>query len=328
MKAVILNGFGHRDVLQVGNVDTPEIKPRQVLIKVKATSINRADITQRQGNYPAPPGESEILGLEAAGVVESVGPDVEGWKKGDRVMSLVAGGGYAEYAAAYAEHLIPIPQSISFEEAACISEVYITAFLNIFRIGGLKDTETALIHGATGGIGTAAMQLCKILTPGARIIVTASSGKVDRAKEMGADLVIDYKKDDFTKRVKAYTEDKGVNLILDHIGAAYLSRNMDSLAIGGRLVLIGVLGGTTTEINLAHIMVNRQQIIGSVLRARPVKEKGEIVSHFIKTVLPYLADRTIGPVIFKTLPIDEVAEAHRIMEENLHFGNIVLTMDS
>jgi putative PIG3 family NAD(P)H quinone oxidoreductase len=324
MKAVILDGFGGREVLGIGEIETPTIKPGQVLIKVEATSINRADITQRQGNYPAPPGESEILGLEAAGIVEAVGPGVDGWKKGDRVMSLVAGGGYAEYAAAYAEHLIPIPESISFEEAACISEVYITAFLNIFRIGGLKDTETVLIHGATGGIGTAAMQLCKMLTPDAKIFVTASSGKVERVKEMGADLAINYKEEDFTERVQEYTDQKGVDLILDHIGAGYLTRNMNALAIGGRLVVIGVLGGTTAEINLASLMVKRQRIIGSVLRARPVKEKGDIVSHFIKAVLPRLADRTIGPVIFKTLPLEDVAEAHRIMEDNRHFGNIVL----
>ena len=327
MKAVILDGFGDREVLRIGTVDTPELKQGQVLIKVEATSVNRADITQRQGNYPPPPGESEILGLEAAGVLETVGPDVDGWKNGDRVMSLVAGGGYAEYAAAYAEHLIPIPESISFEAAACISEVYITAFLNIFRIGGLKNTETVLIHGATGGIGTAAIQLCKILTPDAKIFVTASSGKVDRVKEMGADLAINYKEEDFTERVQEYTDKKGVDLIIDHIGADYLSRNMNALAIGGRLVVIGVLGGATTEINLAHLMVKRQQIIGSVLRARPVKEKGDIVSHFNQAVLPSLADQTIGPVIFKSLPLEDVAEAHRIMEENRHFGKIVLKME-
>jgi len=328
MKAVILDGFGDRDVLRIGTVETPVLKPGQVLIKVKATSVNRADITQRQGNYPPPPGESEILGLEAAGVVEAVGPDVDGWKKGDRVMSLVAGGGYAEYAAAYAKHLIPVPEAISYEEAACISEVYITAFLNIFRIGGLKNTEAVLIHGATGGIGTAAIQLCKILTPGAKILVTASSAKVARVKEMGADLAIDYREEDFTERVLEYTGKVGVDLILDHIGADYLTRNMNALSIGGRLVVIGLLGGAATEINLARLMVNRQQIIGSVLRARPVKEKGDIVSHFNQAVLPSLADRSIGPVIFKTYPLEDVAEAHRTMEENRHFGKIVLRMET
>ncbi len=324
MKAVVLNGYGGREVLAVGDVEPPPLKPRQVLIKVEATSVNRADITQRQGNYPPPPGESDILGLEAAGVVDAVGSQVSAWKKGDRVMSLVAGGGYAEYAAAYADHLIAVPESISFEEAACICEVYITAFLNIFRIGGLKDSETILIHGATGGIGTAGIQLCRLLTPDAGIIATASSEKLDRVQSLGADRVIDYKKEDFAEKILEHTEHKGVNLILDHIGAAYLNRNLKSLSIGGRLVIIGVLGGTTTEINLAHLMVKRQQIIGSVLRARPVDEKADIVSRFTRTVLPKLADRTIGPVIYQTLPLDEVAEAHRILEENRHFGKIVL----
>ncbi len=324
MKAVILDGYGGREVLKIGEVETPALKSGQVLIKVEATSINRADIAQRQGNYPPPPGESEILGLEAAGVIEAVGPKVSGWKIGDRVMSLVAGGGYAEYAAAYADHLIAVPDAVSFEEAACICEVYITAFLNIFRIGGLHNSETVLIHGATGGVGTAGIQLCRILTPYAKIFATASSGKLDRVKSLGAHRVIDYRKEDFTEKIHQYTDKKGVHLILDHIGGEYLSRNMKSLAIGGRLVLIGVLGGSTTEINLAHLMVKRQRIIGSVLRARPVQEKGDIVSHFIEAVLPKLADRTISPIIYKTFPIDDVAEAHRTMEENVHFGKIVL----
>lgn len=327
MKAVLMSGFGGVDVLSVGEAPMPVPAEGQVLVKVHATSINRPDLVQREGKYPPPAGDSEILGLEVAGTVESVGPGVEGWAAGDRVLSLVGGGGYAEYAVAYASHLMRIPESMSFEEAACVCESYITAFLNVFLIGGLKDGNTAILHGGGGGVNTAAIQLCRALAPNAKLIVTAAPEKMERVRALGADLVIDYKSTpDFSEAVKEFTNKKGVDVILDHVGAKYLAPNMSSLGYAGRLVVIGVTSGIKAELNLAVMMVKRQQIIGSVLRSRPVKDKGAIVAEFAKTALPKFADRTIVPIIEKTFPIGQAAEAHRMMEEDRHFGKIVLNI--
>ena len=325
MKAVQLDGFGGVEVLRVGEAERPVPAENQVLIKVMATSINRPDLVQREGKYPPPPGDSEILGLQVAGVVAEVGPKVSQWKAGDRVMSLVGGGGYAEYAVAYANHLMPIPESMSFAEAACVCESYITAFLNVFMIGDLQDGQTAILHGGGGGVNTAALQLAKALTPNAKLIVTAHPSKMERVKEFGADLVIDYTQTpDFTDVVKEFTNKKGVDVILDHVGAKYLAPNMNSLGYKGRLVIIGVISGIKAELNLALMMVKRQQIIGSVLRSRPVSEKGEIVAEFTRRALPKFADRSIVPIIEKTFSIDDVVEAHRMMDEDRHFGKIVL----
>jgi len=325
MKAVLLDGFGGLEVLKVGEVPQLEPGEGQVLVKVMATTINRPDLVQREGKYPPPPGDSEILGLEVAGVIEAMGPGVTGWQKGERVMSLVGGGGYAEYAVAYASHLMRIPDTMSFEEAACVCESYITAFLNVFMIGGLKDNNTTILHGGGGGVNTAGIQLCKALVPNTRIIVTAHPSKIDRVKQLGADLVVDFTTTpDFSEAVKEFTSKKGVDVILDHVGAKYLAPNMNSLGYAGRLVIIGVISGIKAELNLALMMVKRQQIIGSVLRSRPVKDKGEIVAEFTKTALPRFADRTIVPIIEKVFPLDQVVEAHRMMEEDKHFGKIVL----
>ena len=328
MKAVLLNGFGGREMLAIGEVPRPSPGENQLLVKVMATSVNRPDIIQRQGHYPPPKGESDILGLEVAGTIEQIGRGVSGWKIGDRVMGLVAGGGYAEYALAYAAHLIPIPDSMSFEQAACICETYITAFLNIFMIGGFQDGESALLHGGGGGVNTAAIQLCQTLTPNAKIVVTASAQKIERVKELGAHLVINYQEQDFAEEIKGYTAGQGVNLILDHVGAKYLAPNMAALAVEGRLVVIGVIGGAKAELNLALMMVKRQRIIGSVLRSRPVAQKGKITAEFANTVVPKLADGTIAPLISATFALDEVAEAHEMMETSKHFGKIVLRVGS
>jgi len=325
MKAVLMEGFGGLEVLKVGEAERPSPAEGQVLVKVKATSINRPDLVQREGKYPPPPGDSVILGLEVAGVIEELGPGVTGWQKGERVMSLVGGGGYAEYAVAYASHLMRIPESMSFEEAACVCESSITAFLNVFMIGGLKDNNTTILHGGGGGVNTAAIQLCKALVPNTRIIATASPAKMPKVKELGADLVIDFTTTpDFSEAVKEFTNKKGVDVILDHVGAKYLAPNMNSLGYAGRLVIIGVISGIKAELNLALMMVKRQQIIGSVLRSRPVRDKGEIVAEFTKTALPKFADRTIVPIIEKVFTIDQVVDAHRMMEEDKHFGKIVL----
>jgi putative PIG3 family NAD(P)H quinone oxidoreductase len=325
MKAVLMEGFGGVEVLRIGEAEKPSAGEGQVLVKVFATSVNRPDLVQREGKYPPPPGDSEILGLEVAGTIEELGAGVSGWNVGERVMTLVGGGGYAEYAVAYAGHLMAIPESMSFEEAACVCESYITAFLNVFMIGELKDRQTAILHGGGGGVNTAAIQLSKALTPNAKLIVTAHPSKMERVKELGADLVNDFTQNpDFTEVVKEFTGKKGVDLILDHVGAKYLAPNMNSLGYKGRLVVIGVTGGIKAELNLALMMVKRQQIIGSVLRSRPVAEKGEIVAEFTRRALPRFADRTVVPIIEKVFTIDQVVDAHRMMEEDKHFGKIVL----
>ena len=325
MKAVLLDGFGGLEVLKVGDAERPKPAENQVLVKVMATTVNRPDLVQREGKYPPPPGDSDILGLEVSGVIEELGPGVSGWKPGDRVISLVGGGGYAEYAVAYANHLMPIPDSMSFEEAACVCESYITAFLNIFMIGEFRDGQTAILHGGGGGVNTAGIQLCRALTPACKLIVTTSREKMDRVKQLGADFLVDFRETpDFTEVVKEFTNKKGVDLILDHIGAKYLAPNMNSLAYKGKLVIIGVTSGIKAELNLALMMVKRQQIIGSVLRSRPVSEKGEIVAEFTRRALPKFADRTIIPQIEKVFTLDQVVDAHRMMEEDRHFGKIVL----
>ncbi len=325
MKALLMDGFGGVDVLKIGEAARPVPAEGQVLVKVVATTVNRPDLVQREGKYPPPPGDSEILGLEVAGTIEEIGAGVEGWQLGQRVMSLVGGGACAEYAVAYASHLMPIPEGVSFEEAACICESYITAFSNIFMIGGLQNKNSVIIHGGGGGVNTAGIQLCKALVPDTKIIVTSHPSKMERVKELGADLVIDFTTTpDFSEAVKEFTNKKGVDLILDHVGAKYLSPNMNSLGYAGRLVIIGIISGIKAELNLALMMVKRQQIIGSVLRSRPVKDKAAIVAEFTKTALPKFADRTIVPIIEKVFPLEQVVEAHRMMEEDKHFGKIVL----
>jgi putative PIG3 family NAD(P)H quinone oxidoreductase len=327
MKAVLLDGFGGPEVLKIAKTAKPAPAEGQVLIKVAATSVNRADIMQREGHYPPPKGDSEIPGLEVAGIIEEIGPGVASYQCGDRVMSLVGGGGYAQYAVAYADHLITIPETMSFESAACVCESYITAFLNIFRIGGFKDGQVVLVHGGGGGVNTAAIQLCRKLVPNARVVVTASAGKIERVRQLGVDLVINYQEEDFAEAVKAFTGKKGADVILDHIGANYLALNMKALAVGGTLVIIGIMSGAKAELNLALMMVKRQRIIGSVLRSRPVAEKRGIVADFTRTVMPKFSDRTILPIIYQTYTLEDVAEAHRTMEHSKHFGKIVLTVD-
>ncbi len=307
-----------------GDTDTPAPKAGQVLIKVAATSVNRPDIMQREGSYGPPPGDSEIMGLEVAGTVEKLGQGVTDWQPGQRVMALIGGGGYAEYAVAHAGHMMPIPENMSFEQAACVCETYLTAYLNLFLLAGLKDGETVLLHGGGGGVNTAAIHLCKQLVPDATIVVTASTGKIQRVEALGAHHVIDYRTQSFAEQVKQITSGKGVDVILDHIGADYLSHNMKSLAVYGRLLAIGVMSGIKAELNLALMMVKRQQIIGSVLRPRPVDEKAEIIAAFAAATLDHMATGSIVPLVSDVFPLDQVAEAHREMEASTHFGKIVL----
>jgi NADPH2:quinone reductase len=324
MKAVLLDGFGGPEILKLGEAETPVPGPGQVRIKVAATSVNRPDIVQRQGNYPAPPGESEILGLEVAGVIDAVGPDVIGLAPGSRVMALVGGGAYAEYTLAHAGHVILLPAALSFEQAACICETYITAYLNLFMGAGLANGETVLLHGGGGGVNTAAIQLVQNLTPDSPIVVTASPGKLERVRALGAHCVIDYRGQDFATALKGFGKGSA-DVILDHIGGPYLAQNLKALSIGGRLLIIGIMGGAKAELNLGALMVRRQRIIGSVLRPRPVAEKAAIIAEFTRTVMPLFERGTIAPLIDRVYPLARVAEAHAAMEASQHFGKIVLT---
>ena len=324
MRAVLLEEFGGPQVMRVGQAADPVLRTGQVLIRVMATSVNRPDIIQRQGSYPPPPGDPDILGLEVAGVIEQTGSAAGGWKVGDRVMTLVGGGGYAELVSAYASHLIAIPESMTFTEAACVCETYITAYLNLFMLGELQNGEVALLHGGGGGVCTAAIQLCLALTPQTTIIVTASTGKLERVGAQGAHRVIDYKTEEFSEQVLQFTNKNGVDIILDHIGGPYLPGNMKSLAVGGRLIEIGVMGGPRAELNIALLMVKRQRVIGSVLRPRPVDEKAQITQAFTRRVLPLFADRTIVPLVHQVYKLEQVQQAHQAMEAGTHFGKIVL----
>ncbi|KJS30636.1 MAG: NADPH:quinone oxidoreductase [Desulfatitalea sp. BRH_c12] len=326
MKAIVLHGFGGPETMAIGEMPLPEPGMGQLRVRVVATSVNRADTVQRRGLYPPPPGESEILGLEVAGVVDAIGDGVGRWQTGDRVMGLVAGGGYAEYALMYAEHAMVIPESLTFEEAAAVPEVYITAFLNLFRIAQVQDGQTVLLHGGGGGVNTAAIQLCRALRSDCRIAVTASAGKIERVRALGADRVIDYRQQDFVGEIKEFTGGSGADVILDHIGASYLAKNLSVLGVGGRLVIIGLMGGAVAEINLGLLMVKRQRVIGSVLRALPVAEKADITNDFVAQVVPLLQRRAIAPLIHRVFPLHAAAQAHEEMESGRHFGKIVLAV--
>ena len=326
MKAITLRDFGGPEMMELSDISTPSPIDNQILVRVNATSVNRPDVIQRQGNYPPPPGDSEVLGLEVAGKIDSIGSSVTRFKPGDRVVALVGGGGYAEYALALEGHTMSIPESVSFEQAACICETYITAYLNLFMFGEVKGKKSVLIHGGGGGVATAAIQLCKALSPETEIIVTASSTKLDRVREQGADHVIDYREQEFADEIRRITDKRGVDVILDHIGAKYLESNMKSLALSGTLMLIGVMGGIKAELNLATMMVKRQRIIGSVLRSRPVAEKAAIIAKFEAAVMPLIASGEVTPLVDATFPLAEAAAAHTMMEQGGHFGKIVLTM--
>jgi NADPH:quinone reductase len=324
MKAVLPDGPGDPGRLRLGDVEVPVPGAGQVLIRVAATSVNRPDLLQREGRYPPPPGASEILGLEAAGTVAALGAQVSGLETGERVMALLGGGGYAEYAVADAAHTMPIPEPLSFEQAACVCETYITAYMNLFLGAALAGGETVLIHGGAGGVGTAAIQLCAALVPKSTLFTTASGARADHLRGLGATTVIDYRQQDFSAIVLGETGNRGADVILDHIGARYLTANLKTLAIDGRLALIGVMGGAKAEIHLGQLLVRRQRLIGSVLRSRPAEQKSAIIRSFSEAVLPLFADRRIAPVIERVLPLSEAAEAHRAMERGGHFGKFVL----
>lgn len=323
MRAIVVEEPGDEDQLRIGETPAPPLTPGALRLRVAATAVNRADLLQRQGLYPPPPGASDVLGLECAGVVVEVAEGVDGWSVGDRAMALLAGGGYAEEVVVHAGSAMPIPDELESVEAAAIPEVFLTVFLNVFELGRLEPGGAALVHGGGSGIGTAAIQLVK--EAGASVLVTAGSDeKCARCLELGADVAVNYRSGDFVAAAVAATEGRGVDVVLDSIGASYLEKNLAALAVGGRLVLIGLMGGAVAELNLGQLLMRRLQVMGSTLRARSPEEKAEIVSRFLARFGPALSQGRIRPVVDRVLPLESAAEAHRLIKASEHFGKVVL----
>lgn len=315
MYGIVVNN--HR-ALVLEDVPRPELGPNDLRIAVRATAVNRADLLQRAGHYPPPPGASPLLGLECAGIVTELGTNVVGWKPGDRAMALLPGGGYAEEVVVHAGSAMHVPHALTDEEAAAIPEVFLTAFLNLFLLARVREGESVLLHGGGSGVGTAATTLLKLAH--ARVFVTAGSAeKCAQCLAHGADIAINYREEDFVEKAR------GVNVILDHIGARYLARDLDALAIDGRIVIIGTMGGERiTKLDVSRVLMKRAQIIGSTLRARTVEEKASIVRAFIDRFGAELEAGRIRPVIHEVLPLARAEDAHDLMEASEHFGKIVL----
>lgn len=323
MKAIIVKTDQEDRVLSWEEAPDPTYGPEEVLVDIHAAALNRADLMQRAGNYPPPPGAPDILGLEMAGQIAAVGDKVSGWQAEDRVCALLPGGGYAERVAVPARMLMPLPDEWSFEQGAAVPEVFLTAFVNLFMEAGLQSGETVLIHGGASGVGTAAIQLAR--EAGCRVFITAGTDeKTARCETLGAELAINYKAEDFAERIEAYTDGAGVDVILDMVGAAYLERNLRLLRLRGRLVFISLLSGATTEINLGALMGRRLRLIGSVLRSRSLAEKVEIKEGFMARFWPQLVDGVIHPIIDSVYPVAEADEAHQYMAENRNIGKIIL----
>ncbi len=323
MRAILVDTQQEGRPLVWQETDDPVCGPDEVLVEVYATALNRADLAQRAGNYPPPPGASEILGLEMAGRIVHLGANVRGWQVGDGVCALLAGGGYAQRVAVPAAMLMPIPRGWSFEEAAALPEVFFTAFVNLYMDAGLQPGEVVLVHGGASGVGTAAIQLARA-TANPILVTAGTPEKVARCRELGASLAIHYREEDFVARVREYTGGDGVDVILDMVGAAYWTRNLDLLRLKGRLVIIATLGGAEATVHLGTLMRKRLRVIGSVLRSRSLAEKVEIKQRFMERFWPLLEAGIIKPVIDSVYLIQEANAAHQRMANNQNIGKIVL----
>lgn len=325
MRAVVVDHPGEADALRVAEVPDPIAAADEVLIRVVSAGVNRADLLQRRGFYPPPPGAPDTLGLEVAGVVQAVGDTAHGWSPGDRVMALIEGGGYAELARARATQTVRVPDHLALLDMGGVPEVFITAYDNLFTRARLQAGEALLIHGGAGGVGTAAIQLAH--ARGCRVIVTAgSAAKVLACLELGADGGINYNTEDFVVRALDETGDNGADVVLDVMGAAYLERNIEVLAGDGRILVIGLQGGAHAELDLGMLNRKRGSITTTHLRNRPAAQKAEIVAAFARDVVPALAAGTIRPVIDRVFPLHEVAEAHRVLESGGVIGKVVLNV--
>jgi putative PIG3 family NAD(P)H quinone oxidoreductase len=323
MRAVIVSSA---DQLSWTEVEDARPGPGEVLLRVRAAGVNRADLLQAAGLYPPPPGASEIMGMEASGVITEIGEGVSGWARGQEVCALLAGGAYAEYVAVPAPQLMPVPDGVDLVAAAGLPEVSCTVWSNLVMTAGLAPGQTVLIHGGGSGIGTHGIQVARAL--GARVAVTAgSSQKLDEARALGADITINYHEEDFVERIRAETDGAGVEVILDIIGAKYLDRNIDALANDGRVVIIGLQGGATAELNIGKLLPKRAGVIGTTLRGRPVDgpaSKGAIATEVVKNVWPMIADGRVRPVVGAVLPIQQAAEAHKLLSSGEVTGKVIL----
>jgi putative PIG3 family NAD(P)H quinone oxidoreductase len=323
LRAVVVAAPGGPEQLHVEDVPDPEVRDGEIVVRVAGAGINRADLLQRQGFYPPPAGASDILGLETSGVVAALGPGVDAFAPGDKVMVLVEGGGYAELVAVRATQAVRVPDNIDLIDAGGIPEVFITAHDALFTRGGLRDGETVLVHGGGGGVGTAAIQLAH--AHGCRVIATAGSAeKLDRCTALGADFGINYRTEDFVARTRELTDGHGADVVLDIMGASYLGRNIDVVAVDGRIAVIGMQGGTHTDIDLGAMMRRRISLISTALRSRPAAQKAAIVAAFAADVVPALAAGELQPVVDRVLPLTEAGEAHRLIEAGKVVGKVVL----
>lgn len=323
MRAISIQTFGGPEQLQITSIADPELGPKEVLIDVFATALNRADLLQRQGKYPPPPGASSIPGLEIAGKIGSIGDKVQGWKAGDSVFGLISGGGYAEKAVIHQDMLMKIPEGFSFEEAAAIPEVFLTAYQALFWLAKIKTKEKVLIHAGASGVGTAAIQLAKTME--ATIFITASKGKHQTCLNLGANFAYDYKKGPFQGWILANTEKQGVNIIIDFIGGAYFNQNINCLDKDGRLIQLATMGGKNVqEFNLGKILINRLSVMGSTLRSRSLDYQIRLTQEFYKKFIEKFNNRSIKPIIDKVFDWEDVQDAHRYMEANKNTGKIVL----
>lgn len=323
MRAVVVSEPGPPDVLRVQDVPDPEPGTGEVLVHVTATAINRADVIQRAGNYTLPPGTSPYLGMECSGTIAELGESVTGWNVGDEVCALLAGGGYAEQVAVPVGQLLPVPNGVALLDAAALPEVACTVWSMVFGAGRLQPDERLLVHGGSSGIGTMAIQLAH--ERGACVMATAGSArKLAVCRELGADVTINYHDEDFEQRVRSETDGAGVDVILDNMGAAYLPRNIASLGSGGRLIVLGMQGGRKGELDLGALLSKRGTVHSAGLRGRPLVEKAAIVAETRDEVWPFIESGRVRPIIDRVFSLDEVVEAHRLVESSNHIGKVLL----
>ena len=325
MLAITVPTPGGPEALALAEVPDPTLAPDEVLLDVVAAGVNRADLLQRQGHYPPPPGAPAYLGLECSGRVAAVGEGVTGWAVGDEACALLSGGGYAARVAVPAGQLLPVPAGVSLVDAAALPEVACTVWSNVFMTAALAPGEWLLVHGGSSGIGTMAIQLAHAL--GAHVAVTAGSAeKLEVCRSLGAEVLVNYRAEDFVEAVKAATDGAGVDVILDNMGAKYLARNVDALAAYGRLVVIGLQGGTRAELDLGVLLRKRASVAATSLRARPADEKAAIVAAVREHVWPLVASGAVRPIVHARMPLAQAADAHRLLESSTHIGKVLLTV--
>ena len=322
---MLVSAPGGPEQLQLGDAPDPVPGEREVVIDVHAAALNRADLLQRRGLYPPPPGASPILGLECAGVVRALGPGVSAARVGDRVMALLAGGGYAEQVAVNEQLLLPLPERFSFEQAAAVPEAFLTASEGLFGLGRVMPGEWVLVHAAASGVGSAAVQLAR--AAGAQVLATTTGKKCGAVRALGAERVVDREQEDFVAVAREVTAGRGVDVILDLVGAAYAARHAECLAVLGRHVVVGLVGGAKAEIDLGRLLQKRHSLLGLVMRSRPLHDRIAVVERFRRTWLERLSDGRLRPIVDSTFPLAEAARAHEHMEKNENVGKIVLRVE-